>query len=470
MDKFTGKVLNFIRKNDMIVEGDAVVVGFSGGADSTALLNVLYDLKRLLKIDLSAVHINHCIRKEAKEDESFAVDFCKERDIPVTTHMVDVPKMASEMGLTEEEAGRIARYQVFEEAAAKHKKAVIAVAHHQNDVAETLIMNLSRGSGLRGAGAIRPVRDNIIRPLLCVSRSEIEEYLQGKGISFCTDITNLENGHTRNVIRNLIMPELEKSVNQRAAANLARAAFSFEKADTFIRELAGKTYDRIVTKNAQGLNIRTKDLLSEPGIIRENVILRCFEELVSARKDITLAHVDQVLSLIEKNTGEASFDLPYGLMATRSYENLFIGKKETKERKTKDIILKIKPYEETEVQVPGLGTVSLSVMHYDGRKEVPGDTYTKWFDYDRIQEIVFRVRRAGDVIAIEQEGALVRKQLSKFMTDSKIPHSKRDEMYLLADGSEILWVPGYRMSAGYKVRGDTRNILSVKINVIRRDF
>ena len=463
MDKFTGKVLNYIRKNDMVVEGATVIVGFSGGADSTALLNVLNDLKGLLKIKLIAVHVNHCIRKEAKDDEAFAIDFCKSRDIAVRSFLIDVPKMAAERGLTEEEAGRLARYQAFEEVAGQAKESRIAVAHHQNDVAETLIMNLSRGSGVRGGGAIRPVRDNIIRPILCVSRSEIEAYLRKRDISFCIDATNLENDHTRNVVRNLILPELERNVNKRAVANLSRAAASFERADAFIRQLSGEIYDNIVIKTDDGLSIKADDILSKPEIIRENVILRCFEELVPARKDISFAHVDAVLALIQSSSGEAFADLPQGLVAIRSYDILFIGKRENKKGITGEITPKIVKGEETEICIENLGTVRLAVVQFDRDKEVPVDTYTKWFDYDRIQEVVFRVRRAGDFITIEQNGALVRKKLSKFMTDSKIPNSRRDEMYLLADGSEILWIPGYRISAAYKISDNTRNILTVNI-------
>ncbi|MCR5404981.1 MAG: tRNA lysidine(34) synthetase TilS [Butyrivibrio sp.] len=463
MDKFTGKVLNYIRKNDMVVERATVIVGFSGGADSTALLNVLNDLKGLLKIKLMAVHVNHCIRKEAKDDEAFAIDFCGSRGIAVKSFLIDVPKMAKERGLTEEEAGRLARYKAFEEVAGQVKESRIAVAHHQNDVAETLIMNLSRGSGVRGAGAIRPVRGNIIRPLLCVSRTEIEEYLRKRDISFCTDATNLENDHTRNVVRNLILPELERDVNKRAVANLSRAAASFERADAFIRQLSGEVYDNIVVKTDEGLSIKTEDILREPEVVRENLILRCFEELVPARKDISFAHVDAVLSLIQSTDGEAFADLPQNLVAIRSYENLFIGKRERSKHISEVIAPKIVPGEETEIRIEHLGTVKLTVLQYDGKKEVPEDTYTKWFDYDRIQEVVLRVRRAGDFITIEQNGALVRKKLSKFMTDSKIPNSRRDEMYLLADGSEILWIPGYRISAAYKISENTRNILTVKI-------
>ncbi len=202
MDEFTGKILNFIRKNKMLTGPETVVVGFSGGADSTALLNVLWELKDILGIKLYALHLNHGIRSEASEDAEFCCKFCKEREIECRIVSANVPEMAKELKLTEEEAGRKARYEAFNQYAKELGAGYIAVAHHENDVAETLLMNLLRGTGLHGGSSIRPVRDNIIRPLLCVSRSDIEEYLGKRDISFCTDKTNLENTHTRNILRN----------------------------------------------------------------------------------------------------------------------------------------------------------------------------------------------------------------------------------------------------------------------------
>ena len=184
MNGFENKVLNFIRKNDLLASNDKILVGFSGGADSTALITVLYELKKLLGIELCALHVNHGIREEAGEDASFTRDFCKERDIEYILVEENVPLYAKENKLTEEEAGRKIRYEAFETYAKRNGATKIAVAHHRNDAAETLLHNLMRGSGIHGAGAIRPKRDNVIRPLLCVTRQEIEDYLKEKELSY----------------------------------------------------------------------------------------------------------------------------------------------------------------------------------------------------------------------------------------------------------------------------------------------
>ncbi len=464
MDKFTSKVLSFIKENGMLSPGDKVVVGFSGGADSTALLNVLFELRAVLKIEVAAIHLNHGMRQEAGEDEEFSKGFCLERDIPFKPVKVDVPKMARELKLTEEEAGRRARYEAFELFAKEIGAKAIAVAHHKNDVAETLLMNLSRGCGLHGAAAIRPVRDNIIRPLLCADRNEIEKYLREKEISFCTDKTNFENIHTRNIIRNRLIPEFEENVNQKAVSHMARAAASFEKADEFVRSYARKVFEDVAEISEEAVRIDAKKLLKEADIIRENVVLMAFEELVKSRKDIGFVHVDDVLGLTDDLSGTASVDLPYGLRAVRTYNILYLGPAENRMASDEEISLSIADGEETEIDIPGLGRAQIAVISYDEQKEVPTQTYTKWFDYDRIQAVSFRKRRRGDIIRISQGEVLHSKELAKFMTDEKIPRPERDGIYILCDGDEVMWVPGYRMSDAYKVSKATKRVLSININ------
>lgn len=464
MDKFTSKVFSFIKENGMLSPDDTVVVGFSGGADSTALLNVLYELKDILRFNLAAIHINHGIRKEATEDEEFSRSLCSERGIPFKAVSVDVPAMARELKLTEEEAGRRARYEAFNAYAKELSANVIAVAHHQNDVAETLLMNLSRGCGLHGAAAIRPLRDNIIRPLLCVDRKDIEEYLQEKNISFCTDMTNFENVHTRNIIRNRIIPELDEGVNPKSVSHMARAAMSFEKADEFVRSYTEKVFAETAEVLGNFVNIDVRALSEEADIIRENVVLMAFEQLVKSRKDIGFAHVDAVLSLMRDLSGTASVDLPYGLRAVRSYDILKLGPSENRTEDAGDINLSLTEGEETEIVIPGLGRARIAVIPYDAQKEVPTQTYTKWLDYDRIQAVSFRKRRPDDYIRISQKKELHSKQLSKLMTDEKVPRDERESMYILCDGDEVLWLPGYRLSDAYKVSGTTKRVLTININ------
>ena len=478
MNGFENKVYNFIKKERMLEQADAVVVGFSGGADSTALMTVLYELRRLLGVEPVAVHINHGIRQEAAEDETFAGNYCKERGIRFISVQEDIPSLSKKWNMTEEEAGRKVRYEAFNKAvtdlAGEGKKAVIAVAHHEDDVAETLLMNLLRGSGLRGAGAIRPVRDNVIRPLLCVTRREIEGYLQEKGIGYCTDSTNAENIHTRNKIRNEVMPYLIKNINDEGAEHLFRAATDFARADEYIRGQASELFSRIVTiTGGKEVSFNVTEFGLQPGIIREYLILMCFEALVTARKDITRAHVEAVLELTDTTDGGGCLNLPYDILAERNYNEfrMFVqnsGKREKSETSVEtrfDVLslLKDKNSQKININLPGLGVAEIEILEYNGKTPYPTASYTKWFDYDRIQTAVFRTREPEDEIILDKGDAFYSKKLSKYMTDEKIPAAVRDSLPILAEGNSIIWVPGYRYGSKYKVSSNTKKILAINI-------
>lgn len=214
--RFRQKVLSFMKKNHMTDRGDSVLAAVSGGADSVCLLLLLHEMAAELGIKVFAFHMNHGIRgAEADRDERFVMELCERLNIPLTVAHEKVEEYAAERGLSGEEAGRILRYHHLGETAEKYQCAKIAVAHHEDDDAETVLLNLFRGSGLAGLSGIRPVRENIIRPLLCVSRKEIEEYLNEQELSWCEDSTNKENDYTRNKIRNELLPWVTENINSR---------------------------------------------------------------------------------------------------------------------------------------------------------------------------------------------------------------------------------------------------------------
>ncbi len=468
MNLFEKKVLNFIRGNAMTEPGMTILVGFSGGADSTALLLSLYELRQLLEIEPVAVHVNHGIREDAGNDALFTKNFCESRGIKYFAREENVPELSRKWNMTEEEAGRKLRYDIFNRTAKETGAARIAVAHHQNDVAETLLLNLLRGTGLHGAGAIRPVRDNIIRPLLCVDRREIEDYLSEKKQDFCKDYTNDENYHTRNIVRNILIPEMERLINPASASHLCRAAEEFARADEYISRSAEDFFRKAVDVGKENVVINISELSEAPGIIKSQVILKTLEQVTPNRKDITASHVDAILKLMEDTRGSASVDLPYSLIADRSYDRMEIRKRsDFGDGEYAEYLIPrgLKPEDGLEITLPNIGVAHIKVMEYNGGKLFPSSPYAKWFDYDRIQEAIFRTRKASDFMLVEQGDGLCRKQIGKLMTDVKIPKSLRDKLYLLADGDNVIWIPGYRMSGAYKINQDTKTILEIKIDI-----
>ena len=268
-------------------------------------------------------------------------------------------------------------------------------------------------------------------------------------------------------MRNILIPKMEKDVNSSAVAHLCRAAIEFAKADDYIQNRTDDAFKQIVKGNKNNLLIDLKTFRDCDEAIKANIILRSLEKLTPHRKDITSAHVDSILALSCDSFGSASVDLPYGLIANRSYDELTIGKKDTKNSpdsaKEVEIPRDLDVGDKISFEIPNLGVAHISILQYNGGKLFPSSAYTKWFDYDRIQGAVFRCRRPDDYILLEQEDGLHKKKISKLMTDEKVPQSKRDEIYLLTDGSNVLWVPGVRMSGAYKISDTTGRILAINI-------
>ncbi len=474
MNEYVQLTKNFIEKNELIKQGDIVLTGVSGGADSVCLFHILTGISKELGFELVVVHINHMIREEAVQDAEFVENLCKENDVQFFRRDIDIPAMSAESGESEEEIGRNARYKAFEEIASdlekkSGKRVVIATAHNRNDQAETMLHNLFRGSKLKGLAGIRATRKrgehDLIRPILMLERTQIEEYLAENGYSWRTDETNHTDEYTRNRIRHNILPVAIEQVNSGALRHVAETADYLSEVDKYLDMQADISEER-TTKAENGEYIYDcKELKKTPEIIRHRIFMRGVCRIVPHIKDVTAAHIEGLDQLIDSLDGSASLDLPYGVTATRAYNKLTFSLRKTEDEKNnlEEFSVDVKALEtgkEQEILVSDLGNVSFRIDFYDNAYKIPCGEYTKWFDYDKIKDgILFRKRRTGDVICIG-EG---RKTLKKFMIDEKIPSDKRDEIYVLADGDMILWVPGYRIGSNFKVSDDTRRILEVKI-------
>ena len=244
------KVLSYCRRHKMFQTGDRVVLGVSGGADSICLLFVLLALQEQLGIHLHVVHVNHGLRSDAAEDAAYVESLCKVRNIPFGLVEIRLEEMARQWGASCEEAGRIARYQAFEEACEKWQCTKIAVAHNSNDRAETMLFHLFRGTGLRGMAGILPVRDCIVRPLLCLRREEIEAYLQDRGIGFRSDSTNDTDDFTRNRIRHHILPYVQQNIAEAVISNMCRAGDIFAEEEAYLEEQTSKALAACVTAHS----------------------------------------------------------------------------------------------------------------------------------------------------------------------------------------------------------------------------
>lgn len=481
MERFEATVRATVEQYHMLDPGDRVIAAVSGGADSVCLLVLLAEMRTSLHLQLRAVHVHHGLREgEADRDAEFVEKLCSALNVPCHMIRVDVRRQAKERGMSEEEAGRCLRYEAFEKEATAWEREEnlglvrVAVAHHGDDQAETILHNLFRGSGLIGLRGIPYVRGRVIRPLLDRKREEILRWLSDRDLSFVEDSTNRENHYTRNRIRNRLIPQIEKEVNPGAVGNILRLGRLAEQADGYLREqailwvngyvkrvdllpdpfpqmkegesLEGEQAIPAVEEDGEkrGVWIPAREFRSQPEIICSYILLELLKELSHQSKDIGECHVQQVMGLFSRSVGR-KVNLPYGLIARREYEGVWLGLELPREELPSSLL----PRVETEI------------FSYEKGMEIPKKMYTKWFDCDKIKGMpMVRTRQTGDFITLS-DGS--RKTVKRFMIDEKIPREKRDEIALLADENHVMWILGYRISQFYKIGTDTKRVFEVRV-------
>lgn len=478
------RVKQYVEKYHMLEQGDAVVVGVSGGADSVCLLFALSQLKEEYNLKLLVVHVNHGLRIDATKDALYVEELCKKLSIPFFLIEANVKELAKEQGISEEEAGRKLRYDSFIQILKKEApkewemgKGKIAVAHHLNDRAETMLFHLFRGTGIQGLMGIRPVRNEIIRPLLCLTREEIEEWLKEQSVFYCIDSTNEEDTYTRNKIRHHILPYAREEISKRALEHMGNTAEILEEMWEYVKEMERITLQECLEeKEEDKLVIVLSRLKKQPAMMQKKVIMTCLEELIPGRKDIGSVHIQSILELFTK-TGSRKINLPGGYIAKLQYDRLILQKEienksnktlEQTEDETKNEIFYV-PHEEEfqdgkcwSYPLEGLGIVEISTINRNFCEKIPEKKYTKWFDYDKMKKsVVFRKRKQGDYLTIN--AACQKKTLKEFLIQEKVPKEERNHIWVLTEDSHILWVMGYRISEFYKIDENTKHILQVQL-------
>ena len=474
------RIEKFIQKYHMLTCGDKVIAGVSGGADSVCLFLMLLELSEKIGFDLIAVHVHHGLRGEAADqDQRFVEALCEQHRIPLEIFRVNLESIAKKRKQSLEEAGRMVRREAFDSVCQKYGGNKIALAHHQNDNAETLLWNLSRGTGLDGLGGIRPVNGKFIRPLLCMNRKEIEEYLAKRKQSYCIDETNAGTDYTRNKLRHLVLPILEEQVNSAAVRHMNETMEQIWELQEYMQEQVEAAYQECVQEHfekACWIQIQQKSFETFPELIKKMVIRKGMEQVGGKKRDLSHKHVDVMMELMNKQVGR-TLDLPYEMHAKRNYEGIRLEKQRTYsfgEEKKAEIMQECM----SELNIPGetilvdrnlkLRCKILEKPKNLSIKDIPQKIYTKWFDYGIIKSSLYiRTRQAGDTIVIDEKGH--QKKLKNWFVDEKIPKEVRDSQLLLAENNEILWVLGHRMSQAYQVKQSTKWILQIEVETYKSD-
>lgn len=463
-------VIETIKKHNLIESGDVVILGLSGGPDSVCLFNILLELSSVLNFTLHGAHVNHMLRADAaEEDQLFVENLCEANGICSWSTIVDCNKLAEELSMTSEEAGRKARYDFFAEITETlsfegidKSRIKIAIAQNRDDQVETVLFRIIRGTGTDGLAGIDYKRINergnmIIRPLLDAPKSEILDYCEENKLNPRMDHTNEQSIYTRNKIRLELIPYIKENFNQNIAEAIERLSKIAKEDRNFIRQYTLESYQKsLVKKEENEIWLKKEALSNMPPSIRHRIIMMAFAKIGLA-SDITNTHLNQADELILQGITPQQTDLPKGFLLRVSYDNIVCGKRSEGGRKR-------------QTELPKIIVNTLDIDKYEHRKGVAAfdlGLIEKEYGRSSMDDMVqVRTRKPGDYIKLP--GVLGRKKLQDLFVDMKIPSEDRDKIALVCIGPEVLWIPGVlkdgRYTANYKITKDTKKVITVEIS------
>ncbi|MEL7647824.1 MAG: tRNA lysidine(34) synthetase TilS [Sedimentibacter sp.] len=453
---------NLVKKNilekKLINAGDNVLIGLSGGPDSVFLFHNLRELKEELSFNLYASHINHMYRgKDAQHDEDFVRNLCARYGIKLFVKRKHATEYARELKVTEEEAGRILRYGFFRENLKEAGGGKIAVAHNLNDQAETVLQRIIRGSGIDGLSAMSFAKDDLIRPMLNVPRSEIEKYLSENNYEFCIDITNTQAIYGRNKIRLNLIPYLEENYNPNIQNTLFRMSEAMERDKKIIEKYIGSKFTEAAVsedKNKIMLSLPKLKSLEEGEIGR--IIRFAIEKLKGNTVNLEMKHVDYAIQFVREGKTGKKINLSQGFTVEISYDN-FIVSKSTEQ--IPDFMYALVPG--IRLYIPEAEKTVYSKI-IDASEADLKDKDSINLDYDLVKgKLTARNRRAGD--SMVPCGTTWNKKIKDIFIDMKIPAEERDRRIIIADDENLLWLEGFRIHNNYRVSSSTKKILNITL-------
>jgi tRNA(Ile)-lysidine synthase len=445
-----------IEAHSMVAPGDLVLVAVSGGPDSTALLAALAQLRTALGARLRAAHVHHGIRgAQADRDAEAAQALARSLTIPFSLRKADAPACARAGGLSLETAAREVRYAALETIARRCRADRIATGHTMDDQAETVLLNLIRGTGPRGLAGIPPVRGRIIRPLLDVRRAEVEHYCADQGLAYRLDESNADPAHTRNRIRRELIPALER-IQPAIVPGLARLAAIMRDEDEFMSEQAGAAFRQVAAETRQNVALRLDRFAALAGALQRRLLRLAIAEIRGHQLDLELERIEAVRRLALTGRTGAVVELPGGLRAGRGYRELLItGAAPTAPPVPGEWELPIPG----EVCIPELG-LCITARRSRSRR-VPSDPASALMDAEAVRgPLLIRTRRRGD--RFHPIGAKAPVKLQDLFVNAKVPRSERDRVPVVVSGDEIVWLVGHRVGNPAKVTERTRRTLRLE--------
>lgn len=445
------KVIRFINLHSLIKAGERILVALSGGPDSVFLLYFLRKYQKKFEIDLGAFHLNHSLRKSADKEQKFCDELCKRLLIPFYTEKVDVKSFAKKNKISVEEAGRTLRYKYLREFAKKNNFKLIATAHNADDNAETVLLNLIKGTGIKGISGIPVKRENIIRPVLCLRKKQIVNYLEANRIKFVIDESNLSEKYERNFLRLKVIPIIEKKLNPQFVNSVLTTSVNLQNFNKYLEKIIAKFEKKYIEENNNVIRIKNLLFEKEEELIQSEIIRKVLLDKLNfsaEKKD-----VEKILSLKNKQVGKTeSFRNKIKVIKERDSVLIFIERNlsekpiqikvgEAKKINSNKIFISNVEYDEVEL------TSDKSVEYVDG--DLTGNSFIirKWKDGDRFYPI----------------GMQGSKKVSDYLNDIKVEAKEKRNQYVLLSKNKIVWILGKRLDERFKLKPQTKTIYKLEL-------
>jgi tRNA(Ile)-lysidine synthase len=470
------KVEQAIHLHDMFRSNDAVLAGVSGGPDSMALLHILIRLAPKWNLTLGVGHLDHQLRNaDSKQDAQFVADLCKKFHLPFFMQTQDVAALQEKDKISIEMAGRLARYQFYDQAAKKGSFNKIALGHQADDNAELILMNLLRGSGPLGMAGIPPIRDHrFVRPLIYLRRDEILFFLKKNNIEYLIDPSNTDTRFLRNRIRHHLLPDLAEFYNPKITEALNRFSLIAGSEEDWFNHQTHSIFTDIAKISPNHVEISIDGLSGIHVALRRRVLRKAIRHIKGDLKKITYQHIDTVCHLAQKDSAENHADLPGGLTIERKNDRLLIFRQASsplKKNSAKTVTLPFYQYlmcdPVSQPQPLLIQETGFQIMWRAGRvDDLNGATIaghaTAYFDMDKIiWPLMVRTFQPGD--RFHPLGMKGSQKLKKFFINNKIPRDERQRIPIVLNKGEIIWVAGYRMGEPAKITDKTQNILKIEL-------
>ena len=465
------KVRKTIAHHAMLLEGERVIVAVSGGPDSVALMKALSLLAPEYRLSLVVAHLNHGLRgAEADEEEGFVRSLSYRMELEFVSGKIDIAAL-KEPGKSLEELCREERYAFLKKAAVDYGAGKIAMGHHREDQAETVLMNLLRGSGAEGLRGMRPVREGlIIRPLLQVTRKEILAFLEERGLSFRTDSSNAQECHLRNRIRHQLLPLLKTGFNNRIEENLSRTAEIMRLDDDYLAtEVEEWLCRRDLSGPLGGKRLPLAEFLKLHLALQQRVMKNLLTRMSHSGQGIGYKHVQAALTLASGSCGSASLDLPDGVLLRREYDTIIFTRSPERPagspvrgasgKRTFCYPVMIPGW--TEVPEAGL-VINFQFVDRTDQAVISAPGGPVYLDYEVLCPPLF-IRNVIPGDRMQLLGMTGKKKIKALFIDEKVPRGRRDMLPLLADQLSVIWAVGLRISSRVGIREQTHQVLKVEI-------